>query len=251
MQNGWRRDVVLGSALALVALGAAVAAAQPQPGAITPAAIAAAARHPGPLAVEPESTSELSKGFGTPRWAVGVTSNDGSFGHIAILLVDHGSFLTPDMAGRLAAAAAAPADTAAAIRADLAGQRDRATLADDRVRLGVQLAELDSIIARGALTRRLVLPRGAGAAGAAGAAVGYVTVLGFAAHGATFVAVLPSPDQRWELLVVTGGSLEGEQRKPHEKSAAYEQAMREQPLAVTEAIARAVYAQLFPPKKEG
>ena len=71
-------------------------------------------------------------------------------------------------------------------------------------------------------------------------------MLGFAsAGGATTVAVLPSPDGRQELLVVTGGGLESEVRKPNDSSAAYEKAMRERPVAVTEAMAVVAYEQLF------
>jgi hypothetical protein len=219
------------------ALLAAADAAPPAQTLIRPAAIAKAARHPGPLEIEAEPTSELSKGFGTPLWAIGITSADGSFGHAAVLLVAPGSFLTPSMTAGLARAAARPAQTAAGIRADLEGQRARATLEADRARLTEQLAEFASITRRAPITRRIPL---------AANRVGYVTALGFSAGGATYAAALPAPDGRWEVLVVTGNSLEGEGRKPNAKSAAYERAMRQRPLDVTEAIARAVYAQLFP-----
>src|SRR5690606_25737052 len=134
---------------------AAPAAAQPRWQAIPPAAIATAAGHPGPLRVEPESTSELSKGFGAPVWAVGVDSADGP-----VLLVRRGSFLTEAMRQSLAASAAAPKETAAALRADLQGQVDRAHDARERARLQGQLQELDAIAARGPITQRLTLPGG-------------------------------------------------------------------------------------------
>lgn len=219
---------------------AAPAAAQPRPQAIQAAAIAKAAGHPGPLRVEPESTSELSKGFGAPLWAVGVDSADGSFGHVSVLLVHRGSFLTEAMGQSLAAAAAAPKETAAAIRADLQGQAERAHDARERARLQQQLQELDAIAARGPITQRLTLPNGR---------VGYGTMLGYSAAGATFVTALPSPDDRYELLVATGASLEGEHRTPTARSADYERAMRERPLQASEAIALAIYRDLFPPSK--
>jgi len=221
---------------------AAPAAAQPQWQAIPPAAIATAAGHPGPLRIEPESTSELSKGFGAPVWAVGVDSADGSFGHVSVLLVHRGSFLTDAMTQSLAASAAAPTETAAALRADLQGQVDRAHDARERTRLQGQLQELDAIAARGPITQRLAL---------AGGRVGYGTMLGYSASGATFVTALPSPDDRYELLVATGASLEGEHRTPTAASAAYERAMHERPLPTSEAIALAIYAALFPARETG
>ncbi|MDX2170304.1 MAG: hypothetical protein SF182_24745 [Deltaproteobacteria bacterium] len=246
--------VRLAAAALVLGLTSDRAAAQPQVAHLSPAPIAAAAGHPGPLIIEKEATSELSKGFGTPHWAAGITSADESFGHVAVLLVDHGSFLSPRMVEPLRAAAANPPAAAAAIRADLQGQRERATLEADRRRLGEQIAELDAVVAHGPLTRRIDPPFGSSPAatpapaatpGAAAAPVGYVTLLGFSAAGATCVAALPSPDQRYELLVVAGGSLEGDERKPNPASAAYEQRLREHPLDVTEAIARVVYGQLF------
>jgi hypothetical protein len=247
--------------LTLIAAPHPPATAQPQVAHLSPAPIAAAAGHPGPLIIEKEATSELSKGFGTPHWAAGITSADESFGHVAVLLVDRGSFLNPHMIEPLQAAAANPQQAAAAIRADLQGQRDRATLEADRQRLGEQIDELDAVVAHGPLTRRILPPFTVPASATAGpsspaatpaavatpaaAPVGYVTLLGFSASGATCVAALPSPDQRYELLVVAGGSLEGDARKPNPASAAYEKRLREHPLDVTEAIARVVYGQLF------
>ena len=216
-------------------------AAQPKPQAIQAAAIAKAAGHPGPLRVEPESTSELSKGFGTPLWAVGVDSADGSFGHVSVLLVHRGTFLTEAMSKSLAASAAAPVETAAAIRADLQGQADRAQDPRDRTRLQQQIQELDAIVARGPITQRLALPNGK---------VGYGTMLGYSASGATFVTALPSPDDQYELLVATGASLEGEHRTPTAASADYEKAMRERPLQTSEAIAQAIYTALFASKPD-
>jgi hypothetical protein len=249
--------------LGLIVIPNPRAVAQPQVAHLSPAPIAAAAGHPGPLIIEKEATSELSKGFGTPHWAAGITSADESFGHVAVLLVDRGSFLNPHMIEPLQAAAANPKQAAAAIRADLQGQRDRATLEADRKRLDEQIAELDAVVAHGPLTRRILPPFTPAAAAAAkpspaatpgaagtpvaGVPVGYVTLLGFSASGATCVAALPSPDQRYELLVVAGGSLEGDARKPNPASAAYERKLRERPLDVTEAIARVVYGQLFGP----
>lgn len=254
----------LAGLLVLIAAPTARAAAPPALAQLAPAPIAAAAAHPGPLLIEKEATSELSKGFGTPRWAAGITSADGSFGHVAVLLVERGSFLTPQMIAPLQAAADDPRQAAAAIRADLQAQRQRATLAADRTRLDEQIAELDTVLAHGPLTRRITPPFGpvaisaaksatpgaaatpnAGGTPVAGVPVGYVTLLGFSASGATCVAALPSPDDRYELLVVAGGSLEGDARKPNPASAAYEKRLREHPLDVTEAIARVVYGQLF------
>lgn len=225
--------------LALMLLAAA-AIAQPQPTVIQPAAIAAAAGHPGPLRVEPESTSELSKGFGAPLWAVGVDSADGSFGHVSVLLVRRGSYLTDALRQRLAAAAAAPKETAAAIAADLRAQIGTAHDQRERARLERQLAEVEAVAAGGPITQRLVLPDGT---------VGYGTMLGFSAGGATFVTAFPSPDDAYELVVATGASLEGERRTPSATSADYERRMREHPLQVSEAIAQAIYAQLFPPPR--
>ena len=222
--------------LAIVSL-ALPALAQPPPTQLQAAPLAKAAGHPGPLDIEPVATSELSKGVGTPIWAVGIASADGSFGHAAVLLVEYGSFLSAGMRAGLEAAATDPARSAAAIRADLAGQLDRAAQPSDRTRYAHQLKELDTLIAGAALTRRVPLPN---------ARVGFVTVLGFAsAGGATTVAVLPSPDGRQELLVVTGGGLESEVRKPNDASAAYEKAMRESPVGVTDAMALVAYEQLF------
>ncbi|MEO8605589.1 MAG: hypothetical protein ABI629_23675, partial [bacterium] len=197
---------------------AGLAAAQPPPTLLKAARIAKAANFPGAVEIEPEPTSELSKGFGKPVWAIGITSADGAFGHAAVLVVGHGSFLTPAMTEGLSRAAAQPQQTADAIRTDLEGQQQRATLATDRTRFGEQLAELAIITAHGPITRRMSLPH---------KGVGYATALGFSAGGATFSAVLPSPDGLWEVLVVTGNSLEGEGRKPNAKSAAYEKAMQE------------------------
>ena len=217
---------------------AAAAIAQPQPTVIQPAAIAKASGHPGPLRVEPESTSELAKGFGTPVWAVGVDSADGSFGHVSVLLVHHGTFLTEALQQSLAAAAASPAEAAAGIRADLQSQIQTAHDEHERTRLQHQLAEVEAVTANGPISQRLTLPNGR---------VGYGTMLGFSAGGATFVTALPSPDDQYELLVATGASLEGERRTPNEKSGDYEREMREHPLQVSEAIAQAIYAELYPP----
>lgn len=220
-------------------LVAAAAIAQPQANVIQPVAIARASGHPGPLRVEPESTSELAKGFGTPVWAVGIDSADGSFGHVSVLLVHRGTFLTEALQPSLAAAAAAPAEAAAGIRADLQGQIQTANDERERTHLQHQLQEVESVTANGPITQRLALANGR---------VGYGTMLGFSAGGATFVTALPSPDDQYELLVATGASLEGERRTPNEKSAAYDRAMREHPLQVSEAIAQAIYAELYPPQ---
>jgi hypothetical protein len=237
-----RRSEVLGVLLPIVVAGlAGGAAAQPPPlpSLIKPAPIAKATKHPGPLIVEAEPTSELSKGFGTPLWAIGISSADGSFGHAAVLLVSRGSFLTPQMMEGLAHAADHPQETVDGIRSDLEGQVARATVDTTRAHLQEQLSEFNSITAHGGgITRRLTLPNGR---------VGYVTALGFGAGGATFVAALPSPDDRFELLVVTGNSLENEGRKPNAKSQVYEKAMRERPLDVTQEVADVIYAQEFPP----
>ncbi len=219
-----------------VVLAAAAAAAQPPPARLDAAAIAQAAGHPGPLHIETHATSELSKGFGEALWAAGIASDDGSFGHAAVLLVRRGSFLSDAMRDRLAAAARAPRATAAALRADVRGQLARATDATDRARLAAQLAELETLAAAGPLTRRLRMPRGR---------VGYLTVLGFAAGGATTLAVLPSPDDRYELLVLVGAALEGEPRIPNDASAEYERALRERPLAIARAVMRVVDRGLF------
>jgi len=225
----------------MATLGSGTAcAAEPQPNAIDAAAVAKAAGHPGPLHIAPESTSELAKGFGTPLWALGIESPDGSFGHVSVLLVHRGTFLTEPLQNSLSAAAAAPEETAAAICEDLKGQIQRAHDDRERARLTLQLQEVEAITAKTPITQRLALPNDR---------VGYGTMLGFSAGGATFVTALPSPDDQFELLVATGASLEGEKRKPTEKSAAYEKAMRERPLQVSEAIAQAVYKDLFPPQK--
>jgi hypothetical protein len=78
-------------------------------------------------------------------------------------------------------------------------------------------------------------------------------MLGFGPGGAAFIAAMPTPDRRFDLLVLTGSSLDSIARQASPRSAAYEQAMRTRPLAVTEAIARAIYGQLFPspPEKKG
>jgi hypothetical protein len=212
------------------------AAEPPQPTVIEAAAVARAAGHPGPLHVAPESTSELAKGFGTPLWAVGIESPDGSFGHVSVLLVHRGTFLTKSLEPSLAAAAAAPEQATQAIREDMQGQIERAHAEKERTRLTLQLREVEEITAKGPITQRLALPNDR---------VGYGTMLGFSAGGATFVTALPSPDDQYELLVATGASLEGEKRTPNDKSAAYEQAMREHPLQVSEAIAQVVYKELF------
>lgn len=221
-----------------VLLVAAAAVAQPQPALIKAADIAAAAGHPGPLRVEPESTSELSKGFGAPLWAVGVDSADGSFGHVSVLLVRRGTYLTDALQQSLAAAAAQPKETAAAIRADLQSQIQTAHDARERTRLTQQLHEVEAVTANGPITQRIQLANGR---------VGYGTMLGFSAAGGTFVTALPSPDDQYELVVATGASLEGEHRTPTAESGAYEQAMRARPLQVSEAIAQAIYQDLYPP----
>jgi hypothetical protein len=224
-------------ALLLVGLAPFAAAAQPPSStAIKPAAVAAAAKHPGPLRVEPEATSELSKGFGTPLWAVGIDSHDESFGHVSVFLVARGSFLTESMRTGLAAAATAPKETATALRADLVAQLQRATESRERVRLEGQLKEFDAVAATGPITQRLELP---------GGKIGYGTMLGFSASGATFITVLPSPDDQYELVVATGASIEGEHRVPNPASAEYERLLREHPLQISEAIAQAVYKELF------
>lgn len=226
--------------LLAVALFAVAADAQPPSTLIQAASIAAASKHPGPLRVEPVATSELSKGFGTPLWAVGVDSSDGSFGEVSVFMVPRGSFLTEPMRERLAASAKAPADTAAALRADLAGQLKRTDDARERTRLEGQLKEFDAIAATGPITQALKLP---------GDRVGYGTLLGFSASGATFVTALPSPDDQFELVVATGASLEGEHRTPTAASAEYERQLREHPLQVSEAIAQAIYKDLFSPQR--
>ena len=140
---------------------------------------------------------------------------------------------------------AAPEAAAKAIKEDLQGQIERAHDEKERTRLTLQLREVDEITAKGPLTLRLPLPNDR---------AGYGTMLGFSAGGGTFVTALPSPDDQYELLVATGASLEGEKRTPNEKSAAYEQAMRERPLQVSDAIAQVVYQELFggaQPKSEG
>lgn len=228
----WRH----GLPLLAIALCAGAVVAQPPSTRIEAASVAAASKHPGPLRVEPVATSELSKGFGTPLWAVGIDSADGSFGEVSVFMVARGSFLTAPMRERLAAAAAAPKETAAALRADLEGQAGRAHDARERARLEGQLKEFDAIAATGPITQALKLP---------GDKVGYGTLLGFSASGATFVTALPSPDDQFELVVATGASLEGEHRTPTAASAEYERQLREHPLQVSEAIAQAIYGDLF------
>ncbi len=237
-RGAWALAWLVGWAAVLSVLGGriAVAADQPQWTVMDATAIAKAAGHPGPLHIAPESTSELAKGFGTPLWAVGIESSDGSFGHVSVLLVHRGTFLTPSLEPSLAAAAAAPEQAAKAIKEDMQGQIDRAHDEKERTRLTLQLREVDEITAKGPITVRLPLPNDR---------TGYGTMLGFSAGGGTFVTALPSPDDQYELLVATGASLEGEKRTPNEKSAAYEQAMRERPLQVSDAIAQAVYKELF------
>lgn len=224
--------------LLLLCLLATAAVAQPQPALIQGAHIATASGHPGPLRVAPESTSELSKGFGAPVWAVGVDSADGSFGHVSVLLVRRGTFLNEPLQQSLAAAAAQPKEAAAAIRADLQSQIQTAHDERERTRLTQQLHEVEAVTANGPITQRIELPNGR---------VGYGTMLGFSAAGGTFVTALPSPDDQYELVVATGASLEGEHRTPTAQSAAYEQAMRSKPLQVSEAIAQAIYRDLYPP----
>jgi hypothetical protein len=225
----------------IAVLLAAAALAQPQASAVQGLAIAKAAGHPGPLRVEPEATSELSKGFGTPIWALGVDSADGSFGHVSVLLVRRGTYLTAALQQSLAAAAANPKEAAAAIVADLQSQVRTAHDERERTRLQQQLHEVEAVTANGPITQRIALANGR---------VGYGTMLGFSAAGGTFVTALPSPDDQYELVVATGASLEGEHRTPSPQSAAYEQAMRTHPLQVSEAIAKAIYDDLYPPQSD-
>lgn len=229
-------------AISLLLLPTGAAAEPPAPAAIKAASVARAAQHPGPLEVETVATSELSKGFGTPIWAVGIQSHDGSFGDVSVFLVARGSFLTDAMRERLAAAAAEPKETAAALRADLAGQLGRAEDERERARLAGQLKEFDAIAATGPITQALPLP---------GDRVGYGTLLGFSASGATFVTALPSPDDQYELVIATGAALEGSHRTPNPGSAEYERLLREHPLQVSEAIAQAIYADLFAADPKG
>ena len=133
-----------------------------------------------------------------------------------------------------------PTETAAAIRADLESQIKTAHDERERTRLQHQLAEVEAVTAKNPITQKLTLPNGI---------VGYGTMLGFSAGGATFVTAFPSPDDQFEVVVATGASLEGESRKPNEKSADYERAMRDHPLQVSEAIAQVIYLQLYPPEK--
>jgi hypothetical protein len=221
-----------------VSLATPVPTHQPAPHHIKPEPIAAAAKHPGPLEVEEEATSELSKGFGKAIWAASISSADGSFGHADVLLVEGGSFLGAATRQRFDAAIAAPEETFAALAADLERQLKVATHEEDRARIRREIAALGQLRGGRHLARAIALPHGNR---------GYVSLLGFGPSGATFVAVMPSPDGRFDLIVLTGGGLESARRTPTAASAPYEDAMQHRPLDVTEAIGVAVSRQLFPP----
>jgi hypothetical protein len=225
------------SAATPIAQATTAVAPTPAPQQIKPEPVAAAAKHPGPLMVEEEATSELSKGFGDAIWAATIHSADGSFGHADVLLVGGGSFLSQGTMERFDATITAPEESMAAFAADLERQLGAATHEEDRTRIRRELTEFKALQAGKIMARRIPLP---------GGDHGYVGLLGFGPVGATFVAAFRSPDRRYDLIVLTGGGLESARRTPTAQSQEYERAMRGKPLDVTEAIGLAVYAQLFP-----
>ena len=216
---------------------AARAAGPPALTDIKPAAIARTVHHPGPLVLRNEGTGEISKSFGNPLWAATVSAPDKSFSDVSILLLDGGSFLTPEVKRRFEQAIAAPNHYVAGIRSDIVGRLQRAGDAQDRAQAERELTALDRLRAHSPLIR----PVRAGAGQR-----GYSIVLGFSRIDTTFATVLPSPDGRYELLVSIATPFEGGPAA-NPAAARYQRALRDRPLDVVEATALIAYRQVFPP----
>ena len=236
LKSAVRRGATLLRVVALC-LAPAAAWAQPGPSAIAPKPIAHAARHPGPLLVHQEGTGEIAKAYGTPRWAASVTAADKSFADLNILLIDGGSFLTPEVVQRFAEAVASPRRYAAQIRADIVGRLSRAGDAIDRAQAERELRELDRLRAAGPLVRPVRLANGRR---------GYSAVLGFSRIDTTFATVLPSPDGRYELLVSVALPFDRAGLGSRPSAARYRKQLIGRPLDVVQAMALSVYRQLFP-----
>ncbi|MGH7790491.1 MAG: hypothetical protein ACRERC_26760 [Candidatus Binatia bacterium] len=209
----------------------------PDPMRVKAAPIAAAVKHPGPLLVEPEATSELSKGFGNPLWALGIATEDESFAHATVLLLEGGSFLKPDTIAHLDAAVAAPKGIAESIRDELDQRLAHAGSPRDTERTQRDMEQFAHLQRSGLLVRPVALPNGRR---------GYTSLLGFGPYGAGFMTALQGPNDRYELLVLTETAFEGQPPKPNAQAAIYQEAMRDHPLDVNQAIALAIYAQLWP-----
>jgi len=222
------------AAAALVAVAAA--ASPPQPTAIKAGPIAKAARYTGTLVVAEEGTGELSKAYGHPIWAASVKAHDETFLPVDILLLDGGAFLTADVRQRFEQAIAAPKSYVSGIRDDIVGRLQRAGDAVDREQAQRELRELDRLRAGGPLVRRVRLRN---------AQRGYSVVLGFSRIDSTFATVLPSPDGRYELVISVARPFTAPTPPPKSMSP-YQRRMREHPLDTVEAMALAVYKQLFP-----
>ena len=226
--------------VAALCLGPATAWAQPGPSAIAPQPIAHASQHPGPLLVHQEGTGEIAKAYGTPRWAASVTAADKSFADLSILLIDGGSFLTPEVMRRFAEAVSSPRRYAAQIRADIVGRLSRASDAIDRAQAERELRELDRLRARGPLVRPVRLANGRR---------GYSAVLGFSRIDTTFATALPSPDGRYELLVSVALPFDRAGLGSRPAAAQYRQQLIGRPLDAVQAMALSVYRQLFPSRR--
>lgn len=217
-------------------LSLAAAAGPPALTAIRPAPIARAAHHPGPLVLRNEGTGEISKSFGTPLWAATVSAPDKSFSDVSILLLDGGSFLTPEVTRRFEQAIAAQNRYVAGIRDDIVGRLARASDAQDRAQAERELTALDRLRAHSPLIRPVAVCDGRR---------GYSTVLGFSRIDTTFATVLPSPDGRYEALVSIAIPFAGGPA-PNPRATRYQRALRDHPLELVEAMALTVYRQLFP-----
>lgn len=209
----------------------------PDPMRVKAAPIMAVVKHPGPLLIEPEATSELSKGFGNPLWALGITAEDESFAHVTVLLLEGGSFLKPDTIANLDAALAAPAKMAANIRAELDQRLAHAGSPRDTERTQRDIEQFAHLQRGGPIIRRVALPNGRR---------GYTSLLGFGPYGAGFMTALQGPNDRYELLVLTETAFEGQPPKPNARAAIYQDFVRDHPLAVNQEIAVAIYGQLWP-----
>jgi hypothetical protein len=222
----------------LVVLFAHSAAAAPPPALsdIQPQPIARAVHHPGPLVLRNEGTGEISKSFGAPIWAASVAAPDKSFSDLSILLLDGGSFLTPEIKQRFEQAIAAQSHYVAGIRTDIVGRMARASDAQDRAQAERELTALDRLRAHSKLIRPVRMADGRR---------GYSAVLGFSRIDTTFATVLPSPDGRYEVLVSIATPFEGGPA-PNPHAARYQRALRDRPLDAVEAMALTVYQQLFP-----
>jgi hypothetical protein len=211
--------------LAIVAL-AAIAADRPAPSAIRAEPIARAARHPGPLLVREESNRAMAGTYGTPVWVASVSAADGSFAPMSILLLESGSAL----AASLAKGGAAPQDYEAELRrrADDPNQPEA-------------LRQLDRLRGQGGLVRPVPLANGRS---------GYAAVLGFGPDRTRVSTLLPSPDARYELVIIVDVPFQRAGAAMPPELGRYRTRLAGELLESVQEMAMSVYRQLFPPQRK-